>query len=134
MSERTLIVALAACLTACGNPTPEPAPDAGAPEEWVWELPEGFPEPRVPEDNPMSSVKVELGRRLFYDTRMSLDGSFACATCHLQELAFTDGRANGLGVTGQLHPRSSMSLANGPFEQVSKRELDLGVCVLEARA
>ena len=60
----------------------------------------------------MSEVKVELGRRLFYDTRMSLDGTFACATCHLQELAFTDGFDRPKGVTGQFHPRSSMSLGN----------------------
>jgi cytochrome c peroxidase len=113
MPERLLtLTACAALLTACGDPTPEPAPDAGGADAWAWELPEGFPEPRVPEDNPMSAVKVELGRRLFYDTRMSLDGTFSCGTCHLQELAFTDGRAQGLGVTGQLHPRSSMSLAN----------------------
>ncbi|MCG8458377.1 MAG: di-heme enzyme [Holophagales bacterium] len=79
---------------------------------YVWELPEGLPVPRVPADNPMSDAKVELGRRLFYDPRLSADGTMSCATCHRQELAFTDGRARALGVTGEIHPRSSMSLAN----------------------
>ena len=41
------------------------------PEPYVWELPQGFPEPFVPEDNPMSAAKVELGRYLFYDVRLS---------------------------------------------------------------
>ena len=79
---------------------------------WEWALPEGFPEPYVPPDNPMSAAKVELGRHLFYDTRMSGSGTYACATCHLQELAFTDGRVTAVGETGQIHRRNSMSLAN----------------------
>ena len=60
----------------------------------------------------MTAAKVELGRYLFYDKRMSLNGKESCATCHRQELAFTDGRAHAEGTTGQLHPRSSMSLVN----------------------
>ncbi len=60
----------------------------------------------------MSAAKVELGRRLFYDERLSGDLNFSCASCHRQELAFTDGRARSLGSTGELHPRSAMSLAN----------------------
>ncbi|MEM9595921.1 MAG: MbnH family di-heme enzyme [Acidobacteriota bacterium] len=60
----------------------------------------------------MSAAKVELGRWLFYDTRLSRDGSMSCATCHRQDLAFTDGRGRALGVTGELHPRGAMSLAN----------------------
>jgi cytochrome c peroxidase len=81
-------------------------------EPWVWDLPEGFPEPYVPQDNPMSAAKVELGRHLFYDTRMSGSGTYACATCHLQELAFTDGVAHAVGETGEVHRRNSMSLTN----------------------
>lgn len=97
-----------------GVPLPVAAPprsDAAA-EPYEWRLPRGFPRPRVPPDNPMSAAKVELGRHLFYDRRLSLDGTYACASCHRQELAFTDGRARAVGVKGQLHPRSAMSLAN----------------------
>ena len=68
--------------------------------------------PKVPADNPMSEVKVSLGRHLFYDTRLSGNGSFACASCHRQALAFTDGRPTGLGSTGESHPRGSMGLTN----------------------
>ena len=60
----------------------------------------------------MTEVKVRLGRRLFYDRRLSGNGTFACASCHQQARAFTDGRANALGSTGQAHPRSAMSLTN----------------------
>jgi cytochrome c peroxidase len=60
----------------------------------------------------MSSAKVELGRRLFYDTRLSGNGTYACSTCHQQARAFTDGRPHAIGSTGATHPRSSMSLAN----------------------
>ncbi len=83
---------------------------AGA--EWEWQLPPGFPRPVIPAGNRLSVAKVELGRHLFYDKRMSVNGGQSCASCHKQELAFTDGRARAEGTTGQLHPRSSMSLVN----------------------
>ena len=79
-------------------------------------LPPGFPEPLVPADNPLSAVKVRLGRRLFYDRALSGNGTFSCASCHRQELAFTDGRAQAVGSTGELHPRSTMSLANAAYD------------------
>lgn len=81
-------------------------------DEFTWELPPGFPEPVVPADNPMTRSKIELGRHLFYDERLSRNETMACATCHRQELAFTDGRAVALGSTGQSHSRGAMSLAN----------------------
>ena len=80
--------------------------------DYQWNLPKGFPRPYVPADNPMTTAKVELGRYLFYDTRMSVNGKSSCATCHKQELAFTDGRATGLGATGESHSRGAMSLVN----------------------
>lgn len=79
---------------------------------WTWQLPPGFPEPHVPPENPMSATKVELGRRLFYDRRLSGNGAASCASCHQQARAFSDGRARAVGATGALHPRSAMSLAN----------------------
>lgn len=60
----------------------------------------------------MSAAKVRLGRSLFYDTRLSGNGTFACASCHQQAHAFTDGRAHALGSTGQAHARSAMTLTN----------------------
>src|SRR5258708_12449346 len=60
----------------------------------------------------MSAAKVELGRRLFHETRLSSTGQYACASCHRPELAFTDGRARALGATGESVKHSAMSLAN----------------------
>src|SRR5579862_7798831 len=80
--------------------------------DFEWNVPKGFPRPAVPADNPMSAGKVELGRYLFYDQRISVNGKESCGSCHRQELAFTDGRARAEGTTGQLHPRSAMSLVN----------------------
>lgn len=87
-------------------------------EDYVWRIPEWLPKPAVPQGNAMSMAKVELGRHLFYEKRLSLDGTFSCATCHRQELAFTDGRARSVGVTGEIHPRSAMSLANVAYNPV----------------
>lgn len=81
-------------------------------DAWHWTLPAGQPPPAVPADNPMSRAKVAVGRRLFYDRRLSVTGELACAGCHRQELAFTDGLALAVGATGERHPRSSMSLVN----------------------
>ena len=78
-------------------------------------LPPGFPEPRVPAGNPMSPDKVELGRRLFYDRRLSGNGTQSCASCHAQGRAFTDGRPRAIGSTGATHPRAAMSLANAAY-------------------
>jgi cytochrome c peroxidase len=79
---------------------------------YVWGLPRNFPRPRVPATNLMSEAKAELGRHLFYDTRLSANGTQSCATCHEQERAFTDGRAQAVGSMGEVHPRGSMSLVN----------------------
>ncbi|HUA59658.1 MAG TPA: di-heme enzyme [Verrucomicrobiae bacterium] len=85
---------------------------------YEWNLPPGFPFPNVPPDNPMTREKVELGRYLFYDKRLSLNQTQACATCHQQQRAFTNGRARGLGSTGELHPRGPMSLVNVAYAPV----------------
>lgn len=60
----------------------------------------------------MSEAKVALGRHLFYDTRMSINQTYSCASCHKQELAFTDGLGQALGATNDVHPRGSMALVN----------------------
>lgn len=88
---------------------------AGA-EPWRFDLPPGFPAPQVPADNPMSRAKVELGRRLFSDPRLSVTEHYSCASCHDPARAFTDGRARAVGATGQVHPRAAMSLWNVAYQ------------------
>jgi cytochrome c peroxidase len=63
----------------------------------------------------MNEAKVELGRRLFHDPRLSVNGTQSCASCHLQALAFTDGRVTAIGATGQVGKRNSPSIANAGY-------------------
>jgi cytochrome c peroxidase len=84
----------------------------------VLRLPPGFPLPAVPPDNPLTADKIELGRHLFYDTRLSMDGTMSCASCHEQARAFTDGKARAVGVTGEVHPRGAMALTNVGYYSV----------------
>ena len=97
-------LAFAAMLLALGG--------CGAPAEYEWPIPEGYPLPTVPEDNPMSQAKVELGRHLFYDTRLSGNGEQACASCHKPEFAFAEPRPKAVGSTGELNRRNALALVN----------------------
>lgn len=77
-----------------------------------WRLPAGFPTPRVPTNNPMSEEKVQLGRFLFYDKKLSGNDTMSCASCHFQHLAFADDKIHPTGITGTFHPRNSQPLFN----------------------
>ena len=79
---------------------------------YQWQLPRGFPTPAVPADNPMSEAKTALGRRLFFDTRLSVTGQYSCASCHDPNRSFSDGRAVAVGATGASLPHSAMPLIN----------------------
>lgn len=85
---------------------------------YEWNLPAGLPKPVVPANNPMTVEKVELGRHLFYEKRLSITGAYSCASCHEQKRAFADGNPVGIGATGEKHPRNSMSLANVAYNSV----------------
>jgi len=87
-------------------------PPVLAASPYAWALPPGFPQPRVPDDNPMSAAKVELGRYLFYDPQLSGNGAMSCSSCHLQALAFTDGKVTAHGATGEPLLRNSQALVN----------------------
>lgn len=78
----------------------------------MWHLPRGFPVPAVPPDNPMSEAKVALGRRLFFEPRLSVTARYSCASCHDPQSAFTDRRARAVGATGETLPHNAMALVN----------------------
>ena len=88
---------------------------SAAAQAFHWAKPAWAPTPLVPKDNPMSDVKVWLGRALFYDKRLSLDESMSCSTCHQQSRAFTDGERTHLGVNGLPGNRNAMTLTNVAF-------------------
>lgn len=67
---------------------------------------------QVPKDNPLTEESVALGRRLFYDPRLSGTNTVSCSTCHIQGLAFSDGKPTAVGVSGKPLAFNSMSLAN----------------------
>jgi len=66
----------------------------------------------VPEHNPLTAQKIEAGRQLFFDRRLSRDGSIACASCHDPERAYSDGRSIAVGVFGRKGRRNAPALLN----------------------
>jgi cytochrome c peroxidase len=76
-----------------------------------------FPIPALPTDNPLIAERVELGRQLFHDPRLSADDSIACASCHQTEAALSDNRTKSIGISGQLSRRHSMPLFNLAWKQ-----------------
>lgn len=66
----------------------------------------------IPADNPMTPEKVALGRQLFFDERLSVDGSRSCYSCHVCEKGLTDGLAKAVGALNKQLPRSSPTLWN----------------------
>jgi len=71
-----------------------------------------FPMPNLPKDNPLILERVALGRKLFEEARLSRDGSVSCATCHLEEKGFTDGKKASVGIEGRIGRRNAMPLFN----------------------
>jgi cytochrome c peroxidase len=89
----------------------EPTAPAEAPA-YAWDLPRGLKAPEVPADNAMDAAKVELGHRLFFDKRMSVDGSRSCYSCHQNELGNADGRRKALGPGDKVLARNTPTIWN----------------------
>lgn len=88
-----------------------------SPENYDLKLPAHFPNMYIPTDNPITKQGVTLGRNLFYDPILSADSSMSCASCHLPEFNFTDGKSVSVGIDGLPGKRSAMSLINIGFVQ-----------------
>ena len=69
----------------------------------------------VPDDNPLTREKIELGRRLFRDRRLSEDGSISCASCHVPGRAFADARPVAIGVGGRIGRRNVPAIINRAY-------------------
>jgi cytochrome c peroxidase len=80
-------------------------------------LPVGLWERLIPSVNPVTAEKIELGRRLYYDRRLSSDGTIACATCHDPEKGFADGRKVAEGIGGKRGARNSPTVLNAIFNE-----------------
>jgi len=100
----------------CNNcPAEQPINASYDPTPYEFDLPERFPNPIIPPDNPMTEEGIALGRMLFYDPILSSDSTMSCASCHNQQLSFTDGAATSVGVLGMNGRRSAMPLINLAF-------------------
>jgi cytochrome c peroxidase len=96
------------------------APSFDARQQWTKNsIPLGLPadtwEYYVPRNNPLTPARIELGRKLFFDPRLSADGKISCSTCHKPEFAFADGKTVAEGIAGKLGARNSPTLLNAMF-------------------
>ena len=69
----------------------------------------------IPADNPQTPEKIALGQKLFFDGRLSADGTVACASCHNPALAFTDGRPTSIGIYGHVGERNAPTILNALY-------------------
>lgn len=99
---------------AIGTSTVSAAP-AGEKGEYPPPPPLGLDEVPIPEDNPMTPAKVELGRRLFFEKRISGDGSLSCATCHDPRRGYSNARQYGIGIGGRIGGRNVPTALNAAY-------------------
>ncbi len=77
----------------------------------------GLPPLTIPNDNPQTPEKINLGQRLFNDSRLSADGTISCASCHQENKAFTDGLKTAKGIKGLTGTRNAPTVMNAAFYQ-----------------
>lgn len=105
--------------TSCGGSTdkePAPAAPAPPPEPTVLKVPTGIEDMTVPADNPITPEKVELGKMLFFDKRLSKDGKMSCETCHLPEKGWTDAKPISTRADGKPNTRHTPTMYNVGFQ------------------
>jgi cytochrome c peroxidase len=107
---RVYIFAACAAMTFLVSCSKDPA--LPRPEAFLLKIPKGFPPPEIPENNPLSKEKVQLGKALFFEELLSIDSSISCASCHFQERAFSDPSAVSTGVMAQTGKRNASALFN----------------------
>ncbi|MGH9531390.1 MAG: cytochrome-c peroxidase [Terriglobales bacterium] len=83
-----------------------------APQAAQWPEIKTYEEMKIPADNPMTPAKVELGKQLYYDARLSGDGTRSCYSCHVKEKGLTDGKPTAVGAYEVKIPRSSPTMWN----------------------
>src|SRR5437867_7420619 len=127
MSMRVALVSvLAAALLTIGwqrtailkeLPIPKPGPLAHPKSIHQVGVPAAATRAAIPPDNPQTPEKIALGQKLFFDGRLSADGTVACSTCHDPARAFTDGRPTSIGVKGRLGQRNAPTVLNALYNK-----------------
>ena len=115
------IIVLLACMTAAFLVSCEMKPSAAEFKPEILPLPAelaGYEPMETPSDNPMTPEKVALGRELFFDARLSVDGSRSCYSCHVCEKGLTDGLPKAIGAGEKKLTRSSPTLWNIGYQKL----------------
>jgi cytochrome c peroxidase len=98
-------------------PIPKAGPLAGPRSLRQVGLPAELTRTATPRDNPQTPEKIALGQKLFFDGRLSADGTVACATCHDPARAFTDGRPVSVGIHGRAGQRNAPTVLNALYNK-----------------
>lgn len=107
-----LVLAASAAVAACGGDSALEA--AAEPESWL-SVPGDFPALPSPSDNELTEERAALGKRLFFDRRLSRTEEISCASCHVQSAAFSDPRRFSVGVEGRVGARNAPALVNAAW-------------------
>ncbi len=97
------------------NTTAATAETSSGDANFVVKPPLGLPPVPIPDDNPMTAAKVELGKLLYFDKRLSKDGTISCATCHNPETAWTEHKPTSTGIGGQVGGANSPTVINSAY-------------------
>jgi cytochrome c peroxidase len=127
ISSAILLLALGAVTLISANETPQdprkaqPIPEVGRPGmprslKQVG-VPQAATRAAIPAENPQTPEKIELGKKLFFDGRLSADGTVACSTCHDPARAFTDGRPVSIGIEGRVGHRNAPTILNALYNK-----------------
>ena len=85
-------------------------------QEYKLKIPLGLKKMKIPKDNPLTAAKIELGKQLYFDARLSIDNTISCSSCHDPALGWTNGEAVATGVRGQQGGRSTPSTINAAYQ------------------
>ena len=112
LAAATLTVAWPRAARVKVPPIPEAGPLAQPKSIHQVGVPAAATRAAIPPDNPQTPAKIALGQKLFFDGRLSADGTVACSTCHDPGRAFTDGRPTSVGIDGRIGQRNAPTILN----------------------
>lgn len=110
----TIVIVFLVLISACKKS--EVGDASGVEDTYKLSIPVGFPEPVIPDDNTLTKSRIELGKRLFFENRLSSDMNVSCATCHQPGRAFSDMNPISIGVNHEVGLRNAPSLANVVYQ------------------
>lgn len=112
MSKKTVILFILLSGILIFNESCRHDPDYLFDDSYTLNTPSGFPAPAIPDDNTLTKNRISLGKKLFYDKRLSVDNTISCASCHIQQHGFSDTSSLSHGVSGRTGIRNAPALIN----------------------